>query len=90
LAGRTHHSVYYAWTVMRMWQSLHEHCGYNFTWNMFRILPFHLRGDEHDYHHSENVGSYASFFKTWDTVFGTNSSYKKHMANQLENDSKTK
>jgi sterol desaturase/sphingolipid hydroxylase (fatty acid hydroxylase superfamily) len=62
LANRVHHSCYYGWIVFRMMQSLNEHSGYNFTWSMFRLVPFHLRGDEHDYHHSENVGSYASFF----------------------------
>ena len=65
--------------LIRMINSFDEHSGYKFSWSMQRVLPFHLHQDEHFYHHSENIGSYGSFFEIWDSVFGSNTSFFKSL-----------
>ena len=75
LGKRMHISSQYAFGIIRYINSIDEHCGYKFPWSMQRILPFHFNQDEHFYHHSENVGSYGSFFEIWDNVFGSNTAF---------------
>ena len=75
LGKRMHLSSYMAWNFVRLCNSLDGHCGYDFTWVPFRLLPFKLDGQEHPYHHSENIGSYGSFLSVWDTYFGSNSMF---------------
>ena len=75
LGQRAHGSTQYGFAIIRMINSFDEHCGYKFPWSMQRILPFHLNQEEHFYHHTENVGSYGSFFEIWDYVFGSNTSF---------------
>ena len=67
-----HLSSYFGFMILRMISSIEEHAGYKFSWSMFRLVPFHLDGQEHVYHHSDNVGNYASFLGIWDTVIGSN------------------
>jgi sterol desaturase/sphingolipid hydroxylase (fatty acid hydroxylase superfamily) len=42
---------------------------------VFRLLPMSGSAEYHNFHHSHNVGNYASFFTIWDTVFGSNKYY---------------
>jgi methylsterol monooxygenase len=72
LGKRMHLSCYFGFMILRMISSIEEHAGYKFSWSMFRLVPFHLDGQEHVYHHSDNVGNYASFLGIWDTVIGSN------------------
>ena len=44
LGKRMHFSSYMAWSVVRTINSLDGHCGYDFTWVPFRLLPFKLDG----------------------------------------------
>lgn len=77
LGKRMHMTSYFAWNLWRMLEAIYGHSGYSFTWNPYRILPFHSDGREHAFHHSENVGNYSSSVNVWDLVFGTNSAFKK-------------
>lgn len=79
LGKRMHISTQYGFAVIRMINSFDEHCGYNFSWSMERMLPLHLHQDEHFYHHSENLGSYGSFFEIWDYVLGSNTQFFKSL-----------
>lgn len=51
------------------------HCGYDFSWSPYRLIPFSTSAAYHDFHHSHNVGNYSSFFSFWDTLFGCNNDY---------------
>lgn len=67
------------WWIARGYESNEGHCGYEFSWSPFRFVPFATGYGYHAYHHLTSVGNYSSFFSFWDTVFGTNTSYKKYL-----------
>ena len=56
-------------------ETIDGHCGYEFSWSPYRLLPFSGSSEYHNFHHSHNVGNYGSFFSYWDTFFGTNGDY---------------
>jgi len=77
LGHRTHIAVTFAWNFVRSAESIEGHCGYEFPWSPFRLLPFGSDYGYHAYHHSHNIGNYSSFFTIWDTVFNSNKTYYK-------------
>ena len=79
LGKRIHYTSYLGFNILRIVKTLDAHCGYRFSWSMPRLIPFHLHGQEHAYHHSDNVGSYGSFLDVWDTVFGTNGQFYRDL-----------
>jgi sterol desaturase/sphingolipid hydroxylase (fatty acid hydroxylase superfamily) len=89
LGHKMHFVSVIAWGIVRAVESLDGHCGYDFSWSPFRLIPFSGGADYHDYHHSHNVGNYGSFFSVWDTVFGTNKPYYE-LLKQRDEDSKVK
>ena len=69
-----------AWYIVRVGESLDGHCGYDFSFSPYRLIPFSGSAAYHDFHHSANVGNYGSFFCIWDTVFGTNKPFFEYEA----------
>jgi len=59
------------WMVVRMSKSGDAHCGYDFPWSPFQYIPFGTDEVFHDFHHTNNIGNYASFFTIWDSMMGT-------------------
>lgn len=59
--------------VLRTFEVVDAHSGYDFPWSPFRVLPFSVSASYHDYHHSEfSGGNYSGVFTIWDTIFGGN------------------
>ena len=52
---------------------LEDHCGYEFSWSPYNLLS--CDSGYHAYHHLYNLGNYASYFKIWDSMMGTNKAY---------------
>ena len=75
LASHLHFSTYLIWIAFRTGEGVDGHCGYEFPWSMFRLIPFSASASYHDFHHSHNVGNYSSFLSIWDSVFGDNTVY---------------
>ena len=75
LGPNVHLFTVMAWYVIRFGETLDGHCGYEFSWSPFRLIPFSGSAEYHDFHHSANVGNYGSFFSIWDSVFGTNKAF---------------
>jgi sterol desaturase/sphingolipid hydroxylase (fatty acid hydroxylase superfamily) len=75
LGKRMHFCSYILWGTLRIIESIDGHCGYDFSWSPFRLIPFSSSAAYHDFHHSHNVGNYSSFFSFWDTIFGQNKAY---------------
>jgi methylsterol monooxygenase/4-alpha-methyl-delta7-sterol-4alpha-methyl oxidase len=76
LLGKQMHLVtFWMWIILRVGESVDGHCGYDFSWSPFRLLPLSGSSTYHDFHHSANVGNYCSLFTFWDTVFHTNRDY---------------
>jgi len=82
LGSHIHYSTFMLWITIRVFETIDGHCGYEFSWSPYRLLPFSGSSEYHNYHHSHNVGVFASFFTIWDTVFGTNKDYFKHKASK--------
>lgn len=75
LGPKMHLVTVFAWYAVRVGETLDGHCGYEFSFSPYRLIPMSGSAEYHSFHHSRNVGNYASFFSVWDTVFGTNYAY---------------
>jgi methylsterol monooxygenase/4-alpha-methyl-delta7-sterol-4alpha-methyl oxidase len=71
LGKRTHMVTYLMWSILRIAETTDGHCGYEFSWSPFRLLPMSAGSEFHHYHHLAFKGNYASFFTCWDRVFNT-------------------
>lgn len=72
LGNNLHFITLSAFILVRTVESMETHSGYNFTFSMFKIFPFTTSAEYHGFHHFKNIGNYSSFFRIWDTIFGTN------------------
>lgn len=68
------------WYAIRLTETVDGHCGYEFSWSPFRLLPLSGSAEYHNFHHSHNVGVFASFFTYWDSIFKTNKEYFEYKA----------
>jgi sterol desaturase/sphingolipid hydroxylase (fatty acid hydroxylase superfamily) len=59
------------WIVIRQWTGVAGHCGYEFRFDPFKILPGYLGNVFHDFHHSQCNGNYSGGLGWVDGVFGT-------------------
>jgi methylsterol monooxygenase len=74
---RSHLAVCTLWMLIRMWETLDAHGGFDFPFSPFRLgSSFMLGPDGHDWHHSHNRGNYG-VFKFWDWLCGTDVEYRK-------------
>ena len=80
LGPNVHLLTVFAWYVIRFGETLDGHCGYEFSWSPFRLIPFSGSAEYHDFHHAANVGNFGSFFSVWDSVFGTNKAFYEAQA----------
>lgn len=76
----SHLYTFWMWIILRLWETLDGHSGYSFPWSPFRLIPFSGSAAHHDFHHSRNVGNFASFFTWWDRLGGTDKAFHDHMA----------
>lgn len=77
---RSHLYTCALWMIIRMWETLDAHSGYDFPFSPWRLLsPLMLGPDGHDWHHSHNRGNYG-VFRFWDWILGTDKEYKKWLA----------
>ena len=84
LGMRCHFFTLLMWFALRTGETIDGHCGYDFSWSPYRLLPFSGGAQYHDYHHSHNVGNYSSFFTFWDTICGSNRHYFQFLAKKQE------
>ena len=88
LGPKAHIVTVFAWYVIRFGETLDGHCGYEFSWSPFRLIPLSGSAEYHDFHHSANVGNYSSFFCIWDTIFGTNKDYYTYLEERSKSTAK--
>jgi len=75
LGSRMHYFTFMCWAIVRLGETIDGHCGYEFSWSPYRLVPFSASSQYHAFHHSHNIGNYSSFFTFWDTIYGTNKVY---------------
>lgn len=61
----------YCWIVLRVFQAIDAHSGYEFPWSLHHFLPFWAGAEHHDVHHEKFIGNYASSFRWWDFCLDT-------------------
>ncbi|KAF7555729.1 hypothetical protein G7Z17_g2017 [Cylindrodendrum hubeiense] len=77
LTGDLHLFTMYVWITLRLFQAVDAHSGYDFPWSLRHFLPFWSGADHHDLHHKVFIGNYASSFRWWDYLLGTEASQRK-------------
>ena len=71
VTGDLHIFTMYVWIVLRLFQAIDAHSGYEFPWSLHHFLPFWAGADHHDLHHEKFVGNYSSSFRWWDYLLDT-------------------
>lgn len=61
------------WIVLRLFQAVDSHSGYDFPWSLHHFVPFWAGAAHHDLHHHYFIGNYASSFTWFDFVLDTES-----------------
>jgi methylsterol monooxygenase len=78
------------WIVLRLFQAIDAHSGYDFPWSLCHWVPFWAGAEHHDYHHQAFIGNYSSSFRWWDYLFGTDKKYRAFRKRQAEEKRKLK
>jgi sterol desaturase/sphingolipid hydroxylase (fatty acid hydroxylase superfamily) len=52
----------------------------DFPWSLQHIVPFWAGAEHHDFHHMTNTNNYASSFRWWDLILGTDKRYRAYRA----------
>jgi len=68
---RPHLFTVLVWVVVRQWQAISVHVGYEFPWRPSRFLPFVGGARFHDRHHERFTCNYAPTFVWFDRLLGT-------------------
>lgn len=77
-----HLYTYLVWLFLRVWETTDGHCGYEFPWSPFRLLPLSAGEDYHNHHHLYYDGNYGSFLTIWDRFFNTTNDQFKRFINR--------
>jgi len=80
LGSQVHFATHLLWLIIRSMETVDGHSGYEFSWSPYRLLPLSGSSIYHNFHHSNNVGNFGSFFTYWDTLCGTNKAYYKYLS----------
>ncbi|KAF8881606.1 C-4 methyl sterol oxidase [Infundibulicybe gibba] len=73
----------YVWIVLRLFQAIDAHSGYDFPWSLQHILPFWSGAEHHDFHHMAFTNNFSTSFRWWDRIFGTDTKYQEYRACKL-------
>jgi len=76
LGNRMHVITYVVYMIFRIVESLNAHCGYDFSWSPYGLLPGCQPSSWHNFHHSHNMGNYSGGF--WDYICGTHKPYLEY------------
>ncbi|KXJ89606.1 ERG25, C-4 methyl sterol oxidase [Microdochium bolleyi] len=69
--GDLHLFTMHVWMILRVFQAVDSHSGYDFPWSLNKLLPFWAGAAHHDIHHEKFIGNYASSFCWWDYAMDT-------------------
>jgi sterol desaturase/sphingolipid hydroxylase (fatty acid hydroxylase superfamily) len=69
------------WICLKTFRAAMFHAGYEFPWSLMSVIPFGGHEEFHSFHHSQNMGNYATWLLVWDRVFGTDKVYYESKKN---------
>ncbi|SPJ75216.1 probable C-4 methyl sterol oxidase [Fusarium torulosum] len=78
ITGELHLVTMYIWIVLRLFQAIDSHSGYDFPWSLRHFLPIWAGAHHHDLHHEKFIGNYASSFTWWDYCLDTEAGADAH------------
>jgi methylsterol monooxygenase len=78
ITGELHLFTMYLWIVLRLFQAIDAHSGYDFPWSLHNILPVWAGAAHHDIHHEKFIGNYSSSFRWWDYCLDTEAGAEAH------------
>ena len=90
ITGNLHILTMYCWIVLRLFQAIDAHSGYELPWSLHHFLPFWAGADHHDVHHEKFIGNYSSSFRWWDYVLDTESGSASYAARRKAGKTKAK
>lgn len=50
----------------------------DFPWSLQHIVPFWAGAEHHDFHHMTFTSNFATSFRWWDRLFGTDKNYLRY------------
>lgn len=65
-----HSSTYFQFLVWSLFANLDDHVGYSFPWSPVRWFPLAAATDEHEFHHSKNLGCFGSKLSIFNLFLG--------------------
>ncbi|KAF7328927.1 Methylsterol monooxygenase [Mycena venus] len=79
-ASNFHIYSMYIWIVLRLFQAIDAHSGYDFPWSLQHWLPFWSGAEHHDFHHMAFTNNFSTSFRWWDRMLGTDTKYLEYRA----------
>ena len=71
-----HMVTLWAWLLVRLWETVEDHSGYDLPFNPTNFIPFWGGAVHHDFHHKTFEGPYSSIFTWCDWMFGTDKRFR--------------
>lgn len=79
LGNNMHLITFFGWTCWGLSSTIEQHCGYDFPFLPFSIIPFSFGARYHDFHHSRYGYNYSSNFTYLDSIGKTNKVYLEYL-----------
>ncbi len=70
-----HSFTQFHWIIYAMYTNIDDHVGYCFPFSAVRWFPFAALTEEHEFHHSVNIGCFSSKLNIYEKLFGTNKKF---------------
>ena len=75
-----HSFTLFQWIGWLIMANIDDHVGYAFPWSPVRWFPLAAATEQHEFHHSKNMGCFASKLSIYDTLFKSELPYLKWRA----------
>lgn len=79
-----HSFTLFQWIGWLIFANIDDHLGYEFPWSPVRWFPFAAATSMHEFHHSNNMGCFASKLSIYDRLFNSEEPYLKWRAKRRE------
>jgi len=75
-----HPTTLWFYAMIHIFHSCYDHCGYDFPFNPFQLIPFGSHAQAHNFHHSHNIDNFGLYWRFWDIMMGTNKHWERYCA----------
>lgn len=86
---QAHSFTLFQWLIWILVANIDDHCGYEFPWSPVRWFWMAGGTDMHEYHHSANIGCFASKLALYDVIFDSKSHWQSWRNRRLSKLSST-